>query len=120
MPVSACTGRLPIPLPDRRFTAALLLALADLLIAFALRGLLRRRLVHTTVALLVAVLSGTSSARADDAFVVQATSELRLAYVRTGNDQVDTVSRAGLVGLTATLNRRTAVETAEPLASRRA
>ena len=97
-------------------TAALLLALADLLIAFALRGLLRRRLVHTTVALLVAVLCGTLAARADDAFVVQATSELRLAYVRTGNDQVDTVSRAGLVGLTATLNRRTAVETAEPLA----
>ncbi len=48
--------------------------------------------------------------------MIQATSELRLAYVRTGNEQVDTVSRAGLVGLTATLNRRTAVETAEPLA----
>ena len=56
------------------------------------------------------------AARADDAFVVRATSELRLAYVRTGNEQVDAVSRAGLIGLTATLNRRTAVETAEPLA----
>ena len=44
------------------------------------------------------------------------TSELRLAYVRTGNQEVDAVSRAGLIGLTATLNRRTAVETAEPLA----
>ena len=62
------------------------------------------------------MLGGASAASADDAFVVQATSELRLAYVRTGNDEVDTVSRAGLVGLTATLNRRTAVETAEPLA----
>jgi len=97
-------------------TAALLLTLADLLIAYALRGLLGRRLGQPAAAFLFAVLGAASAARADDAFVVQATSELRLAYVRTGNDQVDTVSRAGLVGLTATLNRRTAVETADPLA----
>jgi hypothetical protein len=97
-------------------TAALLLALADLLIAYALRGLLRRRLAQAAAALFFAVLGAASPARADDAFVVQATSELRLAYVRTGNDEVDAVSRAGLVGLTATLNRRTAVETADPLA----
>src|SRR6516164_448327 len=97
-------------------TAALLLTLADLLIAYALRGLLRRRLAQPAAAFLFAVLGAASAAHADDAFVVQATSELRLAYVRTGNDQVDAVSRAGLIGLTATLNRRTAVETAEPLA----
>ena len=97
-------------------TAALLLTLADLLIAYALRGLLGRRLGQPAAVFLFAVLGAASAARADDAFVVQATSELRLAYVRTGNDQVDTVSRAGLVGLTATLNRRTAVETADPLA----
>jgi len=97
-------------------TAALLLTLADLLIAYALRGLLRRRLAQPAAAFLFAVLGAASAAHADDAFVVQATSELRLAYVRTGNDQVDAVSRAGLVGLTATLNRRTAVETADPLA----
>jgi hypothetical protein len=97
-------------------TAALLLTLADLLIAYALRGLLGRRLAQPAAAFLFAALGAASAARADDAFVVQATSELRLAYVRTGNDQVDTVSRAGLVGLTATLNRRTAVETADPLA----
>src|SRR5271163_1555759 len=68
-------------------TAALLLALADLLIAFALRGLLRRRPARLAAAFLVAVLTGAPAVRADDAFVVQATSELRLAYVRTGNDQ---------------------------------
>ena len=97
-------------------TAALLLALADLLIAYALRGLLRRRPARLAAALFIAMLGIPSAARADDAFVVQATSELRLAYVRTGNQEVDAVSRAGLLGLTATLNRRTAVETAEPLA----
>jgi hypothetical protein len=53
---------------------------------------------------------------ADDSFVVKATSELRLAYIQTGNQAVDAESRAGLVGLIDTLNRRTAVETAEPLA----
>jgi hypothetical protein len=97
-------------------TAALLLALLDLVIAYMLRGLLRRRPARLAAGFLMAVLGPALSARADDAFVVQATSELRLAYVRTGNDQVDAVSRAGLVGLTATLNRRTAVETTDPLA----
>lgn len=97
-------------------TAALLLALADLLIAYALRGLLRRRPARLATVFLLAAFGLPSAAGADDSFVVRATSELRLAYVQTGNEEVDAVSRAGLVGLTATLNRRTAVETAEPLA----
>jgi hypothetical protein len=97
-------------------TVALLLALADLVIAYTLRGFLRRRPARFAALYLIAGLSGAGAARADDAFVLQATSELRLAYVRTGNDQVDAVSRAGLIGLTGTLSRRTAVETAEPLA----
>jgi hypothetical protein len=97
-------------------TAALLLALADLLIAYALRGLLRRRPARLAASLLLAMLGISSAGHADDAFVVQATSQLRLAYIRTGNQEADALSRAGLLGLTATLNRRTAVETAEPLA----
>src|SRR5580704_6078476 len=97
-------------------TAALLIALADLLIAYGLRGLLRRRPARLAAVLLTALIGAAPPARADDAFVVKAASELRLAYVRTGSQETDAVSRAGLVGLTATLNRRTAVETAEPLA----
>jgi hypothetical protein len=97
-------------------TAALLLALADLLIAYALRGLLRRRPARLAAAFLLALIAVPPAASADDAFVVEATSELRLAYIRTGDQQVDALSRAGLLGLTATLARRTAVETAEPLA----
>ena len=105
-----------IDLRPALLTAALLIALADLLIAYGLRGLLRRRPARLAAVLLPALLGAASAAHADDAFVVEATSELRLAYVRTGNQEADAVSRAGLVGLTATLNRRTAVETAEPLA----
>ncbi|MBV9815905.1 MAG: DUF4159 domain-containing protein, partial [Alphaproteobacteria bacterium] len=96
--------------------AALLLALTDLLIAYGLRGLLRRRPARIAALAFSALLGTASMARADDPFVVRATSELRLAYIRTGNSEVDAVSRAGLIGLTGTLNRRTAVETAEPLA----
>ena len=97
-------------------TAALLLALADLLIAYALRGLLRRRPAQIAGLCVLAGFVLPGVARADDAFVVHATSELRLAYVRTGNDAADAESRAGLIGLSDTLNRRTAVETGDPLA----
>jgi hypothetical protein len=98
-------------------TAAFLLALLDLLIAYALRGLLRRRPAGIAAAILCALLLlRPVAAGADDAFVVRATGELRLAYVVTGDDAIDAESRAGMVGLTGTLNRRTAVETAEPLA----
>ena len=100
-------------------TAAFLLVLIDLLITYALRGLLRRRratAAATIAGLLAVVFLAAAPARADDAFVVRAISELRLAYVRTGDRAVDAVSRAGLIGLTGTLNRRTAVLTAEPLA----
>jgi hypothetical protein len=96
--------------------AALVLALLDLMIAYGLRGLLRRRPVGIAAGLLLALSLAVPAARADDSFVVKATSELRLAYIQTGNQAVDAESRAGLVGLIDTLNRRTAVETAEPLA----
>src|SRR5438105_2752497 len=96
--------------------AAFILALLDLVIAYALRGLLRRRPVGVAAGLLLGLIAVAPAARSDDAFVIKATSELRLAYIRTGSEAVDGQSRAGLLGLTDTLNRRTAVETAEPLA----
>ncbi|MBV8736821.1 MAG: DUF4159 domain-containing protein [Alphaproteobacteria bacterium] len=97
-------------------TAALLLALADLLIAYGLRGLLWRRPAPIAGALLLACFAVAAPAHADGAFVVRATAELHLAYVHTGNDEVDRESRAGLVGLGDVLSRRTAVETGDPLA----
>jgi hypothetical protein len=95
--------------------AALILALIDLAIAYALRGLLPRRPTRLAGLALLLAAGLLNPARADDAFVVKAASELRLAYVETGDPQVDATSRAGMVGLTATLNRRTAVETAAPM-----
>jgi hypothetical protein len=112
-------GSAEIDLRPPLLSLAFLLVLIDLLIAYALRGLLRRRRAvpaTAAVGLLAAMMMASPPALADDAFVIRATSELRLAYVRTGDREADAVSRAGLIGLTATLNRRTAVETAEPLA----
>jgi len=42
-------------------------------------------------------------------------SETRLAYVVTGNSEVDTISKAGLGGLTLFLAQRTALEAGEPM-----
>jgi hypothetical protein len=66
------------------------------------------------VGLAVAWPAGPAAAGEDD-FVLQATSEIRLAYVKTGIRAIDDTSRAGLIGLTNVLNRRTAVEAADPM-----
>jgi hypothetical protein len=50
-----------------------------------------------------------------DAFALLSTEEMVLAYVVTGNDSVDDISRAGLFGLSQTLNFRTSVEPADPV-----
>jgi Domain of unknown function (DUF4159) len=85
-----------------------------------LRGLLKYRPAHTAavLALLAALILGLlpAAARADDAFATRATSDMHLAYVSTGDAAVDAISRAGMVGLMATLTQRTAVEAAEPMA----
>jgi hypothetical protein len=53
-------------------------------------------------------------AQARDDTAWKASLETRLAYVVTGNDEVDRVSKAGLQGLTLFLAQRTALEAAEP------
>jgi hypothetical protein len=100
--------------------AALALALIDLLIAYALRGLLPRMArggaTAATVALLAALVAAApAQAASDDAFAIKAASEFHLAYVKTGIPEVDNEARAGLTGLSAVLNQRTAVEAAEPM-----
>ncbi len=112
-------------------TGALALALIDLFVALALRGLLLGRVRRVASIALLGLLLGTGAAQAQaqaptppaasaqeprgesDDFALKATLETRLVYVRTGNSEVDEVSRAGLRGLTTLLNRRTAVEAAE-------
>ena len=100
---------------------ALVLALVDLLVSLFLRGLLPTRLAGRSAATLffVALLAwprhDAAAQDARDSFALLATLETRLAYVETGDDEVDEISRAGLNGLALALTRRTSVEPAEPL-----
>jgi len=100
---------------------ALLLGLIDILVGYGLRGLLRPRRV-SAAAIVLGLLIGLPAHATDapppgpDAFTIEATSELRLAYVTTGDADTDAISKAGLMGLCNVLNRRTAVETGDPMA----
>ena len=105
---------------------ALALALIDLIIAYALRGLLggwwRGKRGASAAALLLAMVltahqaQAQAGSQASDDFAVKATSGFHLAYVRTGVPGVDAEAQAGLTGLSEILNRRTAVDAGAPMA----
>lgn len=57
----------------------------------------------------------TASNPAADDFALKAASQTRLAYVVTGNSDVDEIVKAGLSGLTLFLAQRTALEAGEPV-----
>ncbi|MDE2372817.1 MAG: DUF4159 domain-containing protein, partial [Hyphomicrobiales bacterium] len=104
--------------------AALCLFLLDTLIVLYLGGGISRlvpRLARSGAAiLLIASALATTLPRADaqDAFsndVPRSALETKLAYVVTGDRDVDAVSQAGLAGLTLFLAQRTALEPGDPI-----
>ncbi|BCG86266.1 RNA-binding protein [Mesorhizobium sp. 113-3-9] len=107
--------------------AALVLMLLDTLAVFWMGGLFSRRprragAVATTAAVLIALgtlFGHVDYARADDAkpgdeAAIAAISKTRIAYVLTGVPGVDSISRAGLEGLTRFLIEKTALEPGAP------
>jgi hypothetical protein len=99
---------------------AILLALLDAVISLWLRGYRIGRLGPATAAMLaLAAALHADPARAQDTkadeFAMQAALETRLAYVRTGDAELDRMSQLGLEGLTRILGERTAVMAGEPL-----
>ncbi|QKD02243.1 DUF4159 domain-containing protein [Mesorhizobium loti] len=107
--------------------AALVLMLLDTLAVFWMGGLFSRRprragAVATTAAVLIALGAGfghADFARADDArpgddAAIEAISKTRIAYVLTGVPGDDSISRAGLEGLTRFLIEKTALEPGAP------
>ena len=90
--------------------SALLLLVFDMLLSLRLRGLLVLKAASLALLLLAPVAAHTEPP--DPVVLAQAT---RLAYVVTGDAQVDEVSRQGLVGLSDFVNRRTAASLAEPV-----
>ncbi|MBM3570209.1 MAG: DUF4159 domain-containing protein, partial [Alphaproteobacteria bacterium] len=96
--------------------AALSLGLIDLIASLALRGLLPWRLGVAGAAMLACmVVSPPRPAAADDKAALLGTLETKLAYVLTGNREVDEISRNGMRGLSDMLNRRTSIEPTEPV-----
>src|SRR5947208_3092669 len=85
-----------------------------------LAALWRRRTAAATV-LLALILSATSiapsptRAESNDEFAIKAVSQTRLAYVVTGNADVDSIVKAGMAGLTLFLAQRTALEAGDPV-----
>ncbi len=121
--------------------AAAALLLADLLISLWLRGLMPRaiRLRRAAPVAFVLVLAATLLASAPQAFAEQpqhpgpsvrdqpakplseeealkGALDVRLAYIVTGDKEVDDISREGLEGLSEVLRNRTSVEPADPVA----
>jgi hypothetical protein len=95
-------------------------AIVVALLGAGLAALLRRRAAPAAIAfalLLSAVLAMPSPSHANDKddFAIKATSQTRLAYVVTGNADVDSIVKAGLAGLTLFLAQRTALEAGDPI-----
>ena len=106
------------------FLAALLLLLLDSLVVLFLGGGIWRllpRLGRATAAsviaavLLALTLGHASAQRVGKSDVPQSALETKLAYVITGNADVDSISKAGLAGLTLFLAQRTALEPGDPI-----
>jgi hypothetical protein len=90
------------------------------LLGAGLAALLRRRAVSAALAfavMLVALMAAPAPSHADekDDFAIKAVSQTRLAYVVTGNADVDSIVKAGLAGLTLFLAQRTALEAGDPV-----
>jgi hypothetical protein len=104
-------------------STSLALFLIDAVIVALLGGgiasLLRRRAATAVLAfaLLLPATTVPSPTRADgnDEFAIKSTTQTRLAYVVTGNADVDSIVKAGMSGLTLFLAQRTALEAGDPV-----
>ena len=88
--------------------AAIMLLIADLMLALGLRGLLRRSVAAMVVLALIA-----PAAHAEDSLSNPALTT-RLGYIVSGDARIDAISEAGLVGLSDYVNRRTAAALVKP------
>ena len=92
-------------------SAAMMMLIVDILATLGVSGLL----VARASVVVLAALFGASADAQDDARAIEAANNTVLAYVQTGDARLDRTSRAGLVGLSAELTRRTAIEPIAPV-----
>lgn len=105
-------------------SSSLALFLIDAIIVALLGGgiaaLLRRRtvpaaLVFALALSAIAAMPTPLRADANDDFAIKAAGQTHLAYVITGNADVDSIVKAGMAGLTLFLAQRTALEAGDPV-----
>ncbi|SFP79782.1 DUF4159 domain-containing protein [Tranquillimonas alkanivorans] len=102
-------------------TAALVLLAADILASLWLAGRLTGPRAGAAAAVALALVAGVPQpgAAQDDPAIeelaLEATTEVVLAHVLTGDAEVDRVAEAGLRGLSQTLFARTSIEPADPI-----
>ncbi|MBN9001389.1 MAG: DUF4159 domain-containing protein, partial [Rhizobiales bacterium] len=120
------TNAEPSDLRGILLSVALALFLIDAIIVALLGGglatLLRRRAAVATALLLTLALSSATiipvpahAQNSADDFAVKAVSQTRLAYVVTGNPDVDDIVKSGMQALTLFLSQRTALEAGDPV-----
>lgn len=96
--------------------AAFVLFLADFIASLVLRGHAPwRRAAAVLVLALAAASAVPGGANAADDEEWRASLETRLAYVQTGDDELDRVSASGLSGLSWVLADRTSIEPGQPV-----
>ncbi len=106
---------------ERSFQAALLiLALIlfglDVIATLWVSGRLRNAVAAAAVATLMLPMADKAQAQSDDVeAILGASNNTVLAFVETGDAELDRVSYAGLSGLSRVLNLRTAIEPIEPV-----
>lgn len=122
----------PVDLRAALLSLVLLLLVIDALIVFWLAGGLirvtrRRATASLLIALGASLFAGDMNAQAQTAprvqqnidtslpIEVRSVQQTRLAYVITGDSETDTISKAGLEGLSAFLAARTALEPGAPM-----
>ncbi len=118
VPVEGMTVVEPTDLMAAFLTGALVLLLLDALAALWLGGRLgglTRGAAVLAAGLIVGPQADAQGLTIEEELALLATSEATLAYVLTGDVEVDETSRAGLQGLSNTLYQRTSVEPAPPL-----
>jgi hypothetical protein len=122
VPVAGLVTVAPTDLMAAFLTAALILlmidAVAALWLAGRLSGLARGAAAVTLVLAMTpqqGMAQGAEALSPLDQTAILATSDVTLAYVLTGDAELDAMSRAGLQGLSNTLFQRTSVEPAAPM-----
>ncbi len=106
------------PLAPYAFAAATLLFLLDCIAALMLGGglsRLRMRSAAAALLLLAGLPSPPATAQAVDDFALRSTLQTHLAYVLTGDPEIDRISEEGLKGLSRILLDRTSIEPGDPM-----